>query len=119
MKRLFELLRLSADDESSSNVSTSLNTPILHMGESTELLGAHAAELECLKSKRAIGLGVSQREVSMRSAARLHLKLGNVDTYCQLMKSLGEWEHALAAAPAVGFEYWSKLMREWAEVRTY
>ena len=30
--------------------------------------------------------------------------------YCEIMRELGRWDAALAAAPAVGLDYWAGLM---------
>lgn len=41
-------------------------------------------------------------------------QLGNVERYCEIMRDLGEWERAIALAPAVSHELWAKLVKEYA-----
>lgn len=118
IQRLFQLVRMCYERDGTSDVDVSHRTFALHLNQNTEILGARAAELESYKSKRVMGPGTVRKEAVMRSAARLHLELGNIDAYCQLMKALGHWEQAVAVAPAIGIEYWSRLIYEWAKVRT-
>lgn len=47
--------------------------------------------------------------------ANLYLKLGKIEKFCEIQIKLGKWEKALSFAPAVSYEYWQKLMVEFAE----
>ncbi|OHT15812.1 hypothetical protein TRFO_13835 [Tritrichomonas foetus] len=44
------------------------------------------------------------------SAADLCLKSGDIKRYCELMFIAGEFDLALSAAPAVGYNFWQNLM---------
>ena len=41
-------------------------------------------------SKFGGGIGAPSREERLRQAAKLHIQLGNVQRYCELMVELGE-----------------------------
>lgn len=60
-------------------------------------------------SKYGAGVGSVSREEKLREAAQIHLKVGNIQRYCELMVELGNWERALAMAPGVSMEYWKSL----------
>ena len=54
-------------------------------------LKATAQELEMVRmSKFGAGIGAPSREDHLREAAKLHIRLGNVQRYCELMVELGE-----------------------------
>jgi hypothetical protein len=53
-----------------------------------------------------------RNKAGMKSAARLELLAGNVKRYCELMFAAGEYEKALAAAPAVSFAFWQNFRKE-------
>ena len=48
-------------------------------------------------------------------AAKLYLKLGEFELYCEALIKLGKWEKALAFAPAVSYEYWKNLTKRHAQ----
>ena len=58
------------------------------------------------------GIGAPKREDKLREAALLHLKLGNLQQYCELMVELGNWEKALSVAPGVSMHYWKTLSKK-------
>ncbi|CAL1530910.1 unnamed protein product [Lymnaea stagnalis] len=60
-------------------------------------------------SKFGGGIGAPSKEERLNEAARIHVKLGNTQRYCELMVELGKWERALAIAPSVSMKYWHKL----------
>ena len=45
----------------------------------------------------------------------MRLQLGNLERYCELMRELGEWERAIAVAPAVSLEFWMRLAKAYAQ----
>ena len=49
-------------------------------------------------------------------AAKLELYMGNVKHYCELMFSTGEYDAAVAAAPAVSYDFWKEMMKNRAKV---
>lgn len=61
-------------------------------------------------------------KVAMRSkdriikAAKLELYMGNVKHYCELMFSIGEYDTALAAAPAVSYDFWKEMVKNRAKI---
>ena len=42
----------------------------------------------------------------MRQAAAIYARLGYLRQYCDIMVEVGEWDRALAVAPAVSVPYW-------------
>jgi hypothetical protein len=72
--------------------------------------------VEAVRGRRVGGVGGSAKDATLRKAASLHLQLGRVDSYCDLMKEVGDWDAALAAAPAVSLEFWRQLAGERAAV---
>ena len=57
----------------------------------------------------------ARQEDALAAAAAVWLQLGNIEAYCELMRELKQWDRALAAAPAVGLDYWRRLMVARAE----
>jgi hypothetical protein len=51
----------------------------------------------------------SKKEDRLHEAARLFLRSGNFRDYCEVQFELGEYNKAMAFAPAVGIEYWQEL----------
>jgi hypothetical protein len=45
----------------------------------------------------------------------MYLHLGNVEKYCEILVELGQWERAIAAAPAVSVPFWAALSKRYAE----
>lgn len=87
---------------------------MLHVSEVEPVLAARAARLEAARTGRAAAGGL-KREESLLAAAALWLHLGNLEGYCEIMRELGQWDRALAVAPAIGLEYWQELVRARAE----
>ena len=59
---------------------------------------------------QARGIGSAKREDVIREAAQAHLVAGNMEEYCRLSAEVGDWQEALAMAPAVGIDFWQGLM---------
>lgn len=51
----------------------------------------------------------------IRDAADVRMKLGQVKKYCDTLCSLGEWDKALAVAPALGLDYWRSLIKRYGK----
>ncbi|CAG5133469.1 unnamed protein product, partial [Candidula unifasciata] len=91
-------------------LSTSYAKGIVHRKHVTIFKGSEAQQLEMIKmSKFGAGVGAPSREDRLTEAANIHIKLGNVQRYCELMVELGKWERALALAPSVSLKYWQQL----------
>lgn len=55
------------------------------------IVQSEAQELEMVKmSKFGGGIGLPTREDRLREAAKIHIRLGNLQRYCELMVELGE-----------------------------
>eukprot|EP00761_Pharyngomonas_kirbyi_P003963 gb/GECH01003967.1/.p1 GENE.gb/GECH01003967.1/~~gb/GECH01003967.1/.p1 ORF type:complete len:1212 (+),score=249.40 gb/GECH01003967.1/:1-3636(+) len=72
-----------------------------------------AKDLESTKGKKILGL--NKIKAAMKEAAEIHLKMGNMKQYCDIMVDIGEWERALSIAPAVSLKYWRELTLNYAD----
>ena len=48
-------------------------------------------------------------------SAKIYLKLGEFEYYCEALVKVDKWERALAFAPAVSYEYWQNLTQRYTE----
>ena len=74
-----------------------------------EARGLASAATDALEAARATRAGSSAKEAALRAAASARLKLGDVRGYCDLAREIGDWDAALAAAPAVSLAFWAEL----------
>ncbi|XP_041358787.1 WD repeat-containing protein 17-like [Gigantopelta aegis] len=112
---LWELVSVVRDDDSFV-LSPTYKTGIVHMKHLTVYKASEAQELEMIKmSKFGGGIGAPSKDDQLREAANIHIRLGNVQRYCELMVELGEWEKALCVAPAVSINYWKSLTQRYAD----
>uniref|UniRef100_A0A8C6XLS3 WD repeat domain 17 n=1 Tax=Naja naja TaxID=35670 RepID=A0A8C6XLS3_NAJNA len=89
---------------------------IMHMKHLIKFRMSKAQELTTVKmSKFGGGIGVPSKEKRLKEAAEIHLRLGQIQRYCELMVELGEWDRALSVAPGVSMKYWKKLMQRRAD----
>ncbi|XP_069349400.1 WD repeat-containing protein 17 isoform X2 [Eulemur rufifrons] len=89
---------------------------ILHLKHLIKFRTSEAQELTTVKmSKFGGGIGVPTKEERLKEAAEIHLRLGQIQRYCELMVELGEWDKALSVAPGVSVKYWKKLMQRRAD----
>uniref|UniRef100_A0A8C7DNX0 WD repeat domain 17 n=1 Tax=Oncorhynchus kisutch TaxID=8019 RepID=A0A8C7DNX0_ONCKI len=89
---------------------------IMHMKHLVRFKTSEAQELTIVKmSKFGGGIGAPSKEERLRDAAEIHLRLGQIQRYCELMVELGEWDKALSVAPGVSIKYWKKLMQRRAD----
>uniref|UniRef100_A0A8C3Y100 WD repeat domain 17 n=1 Tax=Catharus ustulatus TaxID=91951 RepID=A0A8C3Y100_CATUS len=90
---------------------------IMHMKHLIRFrLVSEAQELTTVKmSKFGGGIGAPTKEERLKEAAEIHLRLGQIQRYCELMVELGEWDKALSVAPGVSMKYWRKLMQRRAD----
>uniref|UniRef100_A0A5F9DRV2 WD repeat domain 17 n=1 Tax=Oryctolagus cuniculus TaxID=9986 RepID=A0A5F9DRV2_RABIT len=85
---------------------------IMHLKHLIKFRMSEAQELTTVKmSKFGGGIGVPTKEERLKEAAEIHLRLGQIQRYCELMVELGEWDKALSIAPGVSLKYWKKLMQ--------
>ncbi|XP_044925358.1 WD repeat-containing protein 17 isoform X6 [Mustela putorius furo] len=89
---------------------------IMHLKHLIKFRMSEAQELTTVKmSKFGGGIGVPTKEERLKEAADIHLRLGQIQRYCELMVELGEWDKALSVAPGVSVKYWKKLMQRRAD----
>ncbi|KAL3067639.1 hypothetical protein OYC64_017378 [Pagothenia borchgrevinki] len=89
---------------------------VMHMKHLLKFKTSEAQELTIVKmSKFGGGIGAPSKEERLKEAADIHLRLGQVQRYCELMVELGQWEKALSVAPGVSMKYWKNLMQRRAE----
>ncbi|KAJ8271777.1 hypothetical protein COCON_G00106360 [Conger conger] len=89
---------------------------IMHMKHLVRFKTSEAQELTIVKmSKFGGGIGAPSKEERLKDAAEIHLRLGQIQRYCELMVELGEWDKALSVAPGVSVKYWKKLMQRRAD----
>ncbi|XP_019507276.1 PREDICTED: WD repeat-containing protein 17 [Hipposideros armiger] len=89
---------------------------IMHLKHLIKFRMSEAQELTTIKmSKFGGGIGVPTKEERLKEAAEIHLRLGQIQRYCELMVELGEWDKALSIAPGVSVKYWKKLMQRRAD----
>ncbi|XP_035316413.1 WD repeat-containing protein 17 isoform X7 [Cricetulus griseus] len=89
---------------------------MMHLKHLIKFRTSEAQELTTIKvSKFGGGIGAPTKEKKLKEAAELHLRLGQIQRYCELMVELGEWDKALSIAPGVSVKYWRKLMQRRAD----
>ncbi|XP_051475988.1 WD repeat-containing protein 17 isoform X2 [Apus apus] len=89
---------------------------IMHMKHLVRFRMSKAQELTTVKmSKFGGGIGAPSKEERLKEAAEIHLRLGQIQRYCELMVELGEWDKALSVAPGVSMKYWRNLMQRRAD----
>ncbi|KAJ7327361.1 WD repeat-containing protein 17 [Desmophyllum pertusum] len=109
-RNLWDLVLIVRDGDDSL-LPVSYSKGIIHTKHLVQYRASEAQELETVRalSGRKGGL-MSKREDRIREAAGLHVKIGQLQRYCELMVELGEWDRALAMAPGVSLDYWRELM---------
>jgi WD40 repeat protein len=66
---------------------------------------------------RGVGCWGLKKEDALLAAADIHIKCGQFEDACRLLKELDYWVHALALAPAVSHAYWIRMVNEYARKR--
>ncbi|PRP82721.1 hypothetical protein PROFUN_09983 [Planoprotostelium fungivorum] len=72
-----------------------------------------ARELEAVKHSKNVAQSANRGE-KLREASELYLRLGMMREYCDTLVDAGEWERAIAVAPAVSMDYWRSLSSSYA-----
>ncbi|XP_076467583.1 LOW QUALITY PROTEIN: WD repeat-containing protein 17-like [Babylonia areolata] len=89
---------------------------IVHASHFIRFKASEAQELEMVKMSRfGSAIGMPSKEEQLREAAQIHIRLGNLQRYCELMVELGEWERGLATAPGVSLQYWKSLAERYTK----
>ena len=57
-----------------------------------------------------------KKEVRLKEAAQIYLKLGNIKEFCEIQFQLKNYKKALAFAPGVSIDYWQVLAERHAKV---
>ena len=80
-------------------------------------LQSKAQQLEMVKTCKygGGGIGAPSKEESLREAAAIEVRLGNLQKYCEILVQLGEWDKALSVAPGVSMAYWKSLAERHAK----
>lgn len=95
---------------------SSYSRGVMHKKHLLKFKTSEAQELTIVKmSKFGGGIGAPSKEERLKEAADIHLRLGQIQRYCELMVELGQWEKALSVAPGVSMKYWKKLMQRRAD----
>jgi len=76
---------------------------------------SRASELETASGMAFLGTPLAKKQDRLQAAADIHLKLGNIKQYCELMIKLGKWERAMAFAPGYCMDYWQKVCERYAQ----
>ncbi|KAK6173871.1 hypothetical protein SNE40_017251 [Patella caerulea] len=101
---------------SDSLLSDQYKNGIMHIKHLTLYKSSEAQELEMIKmSKFGGGIGTPSKDERLLEAARIYIKLGNIQRYCELMVDVGEWEKALSVAPGVSMKYWKSLSQRYSD----
>jgi len=107
LNELFSLVK-SLVEEKAGDLKTGA---VAHIDDLRALLGARAGALLAQEGNMDAGSPHDRQQ----KAADIHLKLGNVKEYCEIMIQLGKWERAIAVAPARSLGYWQELSRRYAD----
>uniref|UniRef100_A0A7N6AMZ0 WD repeat domain 17 n=1 Tax=Anabas testudineus TaxID=64144 RepID=A0A7N6AMZ0_ANATE len=112
---LWDLLSV-INGQDDSLLPASYSKGVMHMKHLLKFKTSEAQELTIVKmSKFGGGIGAPSKEERLKEAADIHLRLGQIQRYCELMVELGQWEKALSVAPGVSMKYWKKLMQRRAD----
>ncbi|XP_048589465.1 WD repeat-containing protein 17 isoform X2 [Nematostella vectensis] len=111
-RNLWQLVSvLSGEDE---NLSTTYGKGIIHSKHLVKYKASEAQELETAKLARTAS-SHSAHDDRLTKAALIHVRVGQLQRYCELMVQVGQWDKALAVAPGVSMEYWKTLIQRRAE----
>ena len=91
------------------------NNQVLPVAELAEAFRSRAQELESASGMAFLGSALAKKEDRLQEAAKIHMKLGNVQNYCELMIKVGKWERALAFSAGVSMEYWQNVAQRYAQ----
>ena len=96
------------------NVPGSQHNRVLHISDISSAVESHAKELTKSKSLKITGQ-FGKKEDRKRKGAELYLKLGKYKEFWEVMIDLGEFDRALAFAPAVSMEFWKSWMQQYGQ----
>ncbi|XP_064637319.1 WD repeat-containing protein 17-like isoform X2 [Lineus longissimus] len=111
---LWELIAV-INGMSDSMLSPQYKQGIMHMKHTVMFKESEAQQLEMIRMRQFTGVGAMTKEESLTRAAAIHIRLGNLRRYCELMVEMGKWETALSIAPGVSMDYWKSLTERRAQ----
>eukprot|EP00775_Hariotina_reticulata_P007969 gene7969-8167_t len=90
-----------------------------HVLASRAAILSAANQLELgVRGKAGLGkapIAAAKRDEVLLQASQLQLQAGNVEHCCELMVEVGDWDKAIALAPAVSQQYWCRLLQRHAD----
>ncbi|XP_070198103.1 WD repeat-containing protein 17-like [Littorina saxatilis] len=114
-ENLWDLVAVATGGDT-MRLSPGYRNGIVHSSHLVGFRSSEAQELEMVKmSKFVSAIGQPTKEEQLREAAKIHIRIGNIQRYCELMVDLGEWERALAVSPGVSLHYWKSLAQRYSE----
>ena len=57
-----------------------------------------------------LGTQLGKKEDRLKEAAKIMMKAGNFQEYCNIMMQLGQYEEAIAVAPKVSMKFWQSCI---------
>eukprot|EP01086_Lenisia_limosa_P011016 TRINITY_DN3609_c0_g1_i2.p1 TRINITY_DN3609_c0_g1~~TRINITY_DN3609_c0_g1_i2.p1 ORF type:complete len:586 (+),score=138.87 TRINITY_DN3609_c0_g1_i2:200-1957(+) len=67
-----------------------------------------------VRTRFGAGVGGTKKEDVLREVAAERLRMGDFKKYCDLSVQVGDWEKAIAVAPAVSLSYWKYMCGRYA-----
>ena len=94
---------------------SSMKSDVLFCNSITDTVYNKAKEIESARYKNKGANAILRVAEQLKEAAKLYLKIGKVKSYCEIMCEVGEWDKAIALAPAVSMDYWKDLTARYAK----
>jgi WD repeat-containing protein 17 len=69
-----------------------------------------ARDLATAPAMKMLGTTLAKKDDRLREAAKIMLKAGNFQEYCNLMIEVGDFEEAIAVAPKVSIKFWRQCI---------
>ena len=89
---------------------------IRHINDITRAYYSKIEQLETAGPFSFLGTALAKKEDRLMECAKMHLKLGDIKQYCEIMMSLGQWEKGIALAPCISIKYWQDCVNKYKEV---
>ncbi|XP_028402254.1 WD repeat-containing protein 17-like [Dendronephthya gigantea] len=106
-RNLWDLIAVLSGEDMTL-LSRSYSKGIIHIKHLLQIKYSEAQELETVKMSGFSGS--RKKNDKLKAAANIHVKIGHMQRYCELMVEMGEWDKALSFAPGVSLDYWKSLM---------
>jgi hypothetical protein len=62
-----------------------------------------------------LGTSLAKKEDRFKEAARLMLKSGNIQAFCEINMKAGNYEKAIAYAPKVSLKFWKQCVEKYTK----